>query len=99
MPSFKTKKLRLTMNKTMSMVTELKNAELGLDLASPLQSLLPSSYLHNQQLLQKTRFPGAQEIVNLSLSSPLKRILPGNRNGFKKDFGKSVNDKAAINSY
>lgn len=60
------------------MVTELKiNAELGLEAQPPRrlstpQSLLPFSYLHNQCPLQKTRFPGAQEVINLSHSSPPK---------------------------
>lgn len=67
--------------------------------ASTPQSPLPSSALHNQRSTapkdELSRSPGAYKLR--SFITP-KRILPGNRNGFRKDLGKSVNDRAAINS-
>lgn len=45
---------------------------------------------------QISRSPGGYKLK--SFITP-QRILPGNRNGFRKDLGKSVNDRSAINSY
>lgn len=76
MPSFTNEEIKAQGEKETNMVTALrKTTELSLEARPGKQpdatqpSLLPSSYLHNQRARQKTRFPGAQEVINLSHSS------------------------------
>lgn len=81
------------------MVTELENVPASVTARH--NTTKPSAIFLSPQPMPSpkdeiSRRPGGYKLK--SFITP-QRILPGNRNEFRKDLGKSVNDRAAINSY